>query len=135
MPGTSVMAPLPVASSSVSVNHVYTKAGTYTLSLTASSGTGIRHVNKVIHVVTRITSYGNPYTQYQSNGVPPANPEVILPTPDDNQRGRVPTTSTPIVSPSSAGNSKGLLFGIVIGIVIVLGIAVVVGMRLRKKKV
>jgi PKD repeat protein len=123
------------SASGVSVNHVYTNAGTYTLSLTASSATGMRHVNMVIHVVTRITSYANPYTQYQSDGVPPGNPAVILPTPDDSQLGRVPTTSTPVVSPSSSGNSGGLLIAIVVAIVIVLGIAVVVGMRLRKKKV
>src|SRR5438034_1792754 len=60
--------------SGVSVDHTYTRAGTYTISLTVSSAHGIRHINKVIHVVTRITSYGNPYTQFQSNGVPPSNP-------------------------------------------------------------
>src|SRR5437764_1598970 len=59
--------------SGVSVDHTYTSAGTYTISLTVSSAQGIRHINKIIHVVTRITSYGNPYTQFQSNGVPPSN--------------------------------------------------------------
>ncbi len=121
--------------SGVAVNHTYTKVGTYMLSLSVSSAKGIRHINKVIQVVTRKTSYGNPYTQYQSNGVPPSNPSVILPTPDDSQPGRVQRTSTPVVSPSRSGNSGGLLVGIVIGIVILLGAAIVVGMRLRKKEV
>jgi hypothetical protein len=103
--------------------------------LSVSSTKGIHLINKVIHVVTRITSYSNPYTHYQSNGVPPANPAVILPTPDDSRYGRVPTTSTPVVSPSSSGNSGGLLIGIGIGIVLLLGAAIVVGMRLRKKEV
>ena len=121
--------------SGVSVDHTYTSAGTYTISLTVSSAQGIRHINKIIHVVTRITSYGNPYTQFQSNGVPPSNPAVILPTPDDSQPGRAPKTITPVVSPSGSGNSGWLLTGIVIGIVILLGAAIVVGLRLRKKEV
>ena len=121
--------------SGVSIDHTYTSAGTYTISLTVSSAQGIRHINKIIHVVTRITSYGNPYTQFQSNGVPPSNPAVILPTPDDSQPGRAPKTITPVVSPSGSGNSGWLLTGIVIGIVILLGAAIVVGLRLRKKEV
>jgi hypothetical protein len=121
--------------SGISVNHTYAKAGTYTLSLTVSSAQGIRHVNKVIQVVTHVTSYGNPYTQFQSNGIPPSNPAVILPTPEDSQPSPVPTTSTPVVSSSSSGNSPGLLIGLVIGIVILLGAALVVGTRLRKKEV
>ena len=121
--------------SGVSVNHTYTRAGTYTLSLTVSSAQGIRHINKVIQVVTRVTSYGNPYTQFQSNGVPPSNPAVILPTPADSQPGRVPTTSAPVVSTASSVNSAGLLIGIVIAIVILLGAAIVFGMSLRKKEV
>ena len=119
--------------SGISVNHTYSSAGAYTISLSVSSALGTRHINKVLHVVTRITTYSNPYTQFQSNGIPPSNPAVILPTPDDSQPGRIATTPTPVVSPASSGNSAGLLIGI--GIVILLGAGLVVSIRLRKKDV
>ncbi|MFL5625375.1 MAG: M28 family peptidase [Ktedonobacteraceae bacterium] len=120
----------------VSISHTYSTPGTYKLTLNVSSGSGTLHVYKTIQVVTKATTYRNPYAQYPQDGVPPANPEVTLPTPDDNPHSSVSITAsqTPVAPATPAG---GLLIGTIIGLVLVLlGIAfVMVSMKKRKPRV
>jgi len=120
----------------VSASHTYSTAGTYKLTLTVSSSSGSSHVYKTIQVVPKATTYSNPYAQYPQDGVPPPNPAVILPTPDDSPHTQslVPITASqaPAITPGG-----GLLIGAIIGLVLVLlAIAfVVVSMRKRKLEV
>src|SRR5579859_4782994 len=93
----------------VSVNHTYTTAGTYTLSLTVSSAQAIRHIYKTINVVTKAASYNNPYAGPPSNGAPPSNPAVTLPAPANSQPGQLGQLAA---SPSS---SRWPLIAIIIG--------------------
>ena len=65
---------------SVAVNHIYSTAGIYTLTLTVSSATGKRRISKVIDVVTHLTSYANPYAGNLPDGNPPHNPAVVANT-------------------------------------------------------
>jgi hypothetical protein len=120
----------------VSANHTYSTTGTYKLTLTVTSSSGTSHVYKTIQVVTRVTSYTNPYAQYPQNGVPPSNPAVMLPTPDDSPHAQslvpVAASQAPAITPAN-----GLLTGAIIGLVLVLlALAfVVVNMRKRKPEV
>jgi len=111
-------------------NHTYTKTGTYTLTLTVTSPAGTRQVSKVITVGTKPTNYANPYAQFQSNGYPPPNPQVILPTPIPTQ----PTQHTP--SPPTAATPGWLPWALGgIGIIIVLCIAgIVIDIRRRQHR-
>ncbi|HLY31470.1 MAG TPA: M28 family peptidase, partial [Ktedonobacterales bacterium] len=66
----------------VTVNHTYKSAGTYRLTLTVREASGARRViHKTLHVATKAPSYTNPYAAFPSNGTPPNNPAVTLPTP------------------------------------------------------
>jgi hypothetical protein len=85
----------------IAVTHTYTKTGTYELKLTVSSTRGTRIITKVINVVTQPTSYDNPYVRYPQNGVPPANPAVTLPTPNDQLSDKV-TTATAATTTATA---------------------------------
>ena len=67
--------------SGAAVNHTYTTPGTYTMKLTAHGAGGTREVVKTIQVTASAPQYDNPYVGYESNGRPPSNPNVTLPTP------------------------------------------------------
>ncbi len=125
--------------SGISANHTYTKTGTYTLSLTASAATGSRTVFKAISVVNKATSYFNLFAQYPSNGVPPVNNAVILPTPNDTPIAQGPTSSTPVTNPqttTSPGTSNTFL-DLIIGIVVValLAVITIIGVTRRSRHV
>jgi hypothetical protein len=77
----------------IAITHTYSRTGTYDLKLTASSTAGTRVITKVIDVVTQPTSYSNPYARFQSDGVPPVNPAVTLPMPNDQLSDKVTTTA------------------------------------------
>jgi PKD repeat protein len=117
----------------VSISHTYSTPGTYKLTLNVSSGSGTLHVYKTIQVVTKATTYRNPYAQYPQDGVPPANPEVTLPTPDDNPHSSVSITASqaPVAADTPGG---GLLIGAIIGLVMVLLAIAFVMVSTRKRK-
>jgi hypothetical protein len=110
------------------------------LKLTVSSTAGTRTVTKVINVVTKPTSYKNPYARYQQDGVPPVNPAVTLPTPNDQLSDKVTTTSaatatvTASTPTSSTTNfSLGWIVGGLILAVLLIGCIAVVLVRRRQK--
>lgn len=124
--------------SGISTNHTYTKIGTYTLSLTASAATGSRTVFKTINVVNKSTPFSNLFAQFPSNGVPPANRAVILPTPDDNQIAQAPsstptTNSQPASSPGTSNTFLDLIIGVLI--VAVLAVITIVGISRRTRHI
>ncbi len=118
------------------VTHTYTKTGTYDLKLTVSSADGTLTVTKVIDVVTQSTSYNNPYTSEPQNGVPPVNPAVTLPTPNDQLSDKVTTTygatataSTPTSSTTNFSISW-IVVGLILAILVIGGVVLVfVGRR------
>jgi PKD repeat protein len=85
-----------IQASGIAVTHTYTSTGTYDLKLTVSSKSGTRTLTKVINVVTHPTSYNNPFARFPQNGVPPANPAVTLPIPNDQLSDKVTTTAAAI---------------------------------------
>jgi Peptidase family M28/PKD domain len=116
----------------VSVSHTYITTGTYKLTLIVSSASGTQHVYKTIQVVTKVTSYMNPYAQYPQNGVPPSNPAVILPTPNDVPLGQIPVTGTANQTPTIAG--MGQLIGTIVGLGLLLVVIAFLVIRMRKRK-
>jgi hypothetical protein len=66
----------------VEVQHTYGAPGAYTLTLTVSSATaGSRTVSVPLTVAGAAPQFSNPYAGFQSNGRPPSNPAVTIPTP------------------------------------------------------
>jgi Peptidase family M28/PKD domain len=106
-----------------SVSHTYTATGTYTLALTVTSATGSLRIVKTLNVVKQPTTYKNPYASSPSDGNPPHNPQVILPTPDNSTSGG---TTTPTTPPIGWFIALGLLIILVVG-----GAVVVIGRRKR----
>jgi len=103
-----------IKAAGITATHTYAKTGTYNLKLSVSSAAATRTITKVIDVVSQSTSYANPYAQDQQDGVPPTNPAVTLPTPNDQLSDKV-TTATASTSPSSLANfSIGWIVGIVV---------------------
>lgn len=92
--------------SGVSATHRYASAGSYTLTLTASSATGKRQVSKTIIVVAQTTVYQNPYAQHQENGIPPSNPQVTLPIPNDSLSDKVINTPGGVTSNQATGTAS-----------------------------
>lgn len=111
----------------ITVTHTYAKAGTYNLSLTVSSLGATRTITKVIHVVTQPTSYANPYAQDQQDGLPPPNPAVTLPTPNDQLSDKVTTAAgaTATTSTQSTSGSTTLLIGWIAGALILAALLIV----------
>ncbi len=112
------------------VNHTYTATGAYTLALTVTSASGSRRITKMLNVVKQPTAYKNPYAAYASDGKPPSNPQVILPTPDNSASvGSTTPATPPVVSKVAA---PPVAWFIVLSLLIVLlasGVAVVVARR------
>jgi hypothetical protein len=103
-----------IKAAGITATHTYAITGTYNLKLSVSSAAATRTIPKVIDVVSQSTSYDNPYAQDQQDGVPPTNPAVTLPTPNDQLSDKV-TTATASTSPSSVANfSIGWIVGIVV---------------------
>ena len=107
------------------VSHTYTATGNYTLTLTASSATGTRRVSKTINVVTQSPQYNNPYSQFQSKGEPPSNPQVTLPTPNDTLSDKVLHTQAQLATAASTNGSTiavpTILIALVAIVLLVLG--------------
>ena len=119
----------------ITINHTYTKAGTYTLTLTVRSATGTRRISKVLTVVPQSTVYDNPYEGSKQDGVPPPNPAVTLPTPNGATAGQVIPIATATTTSPSNGTYPSPLFGLValaIGIVIVFFVVLLI-VRRRKR--
>lgn len=125
------------AVSGISVNHTYTKTGTYTLSMTASTTTGSRTVFKTIHVVNKSTPFYNLFAQFPSNGVPPVNHAVTLPIPNNNPH--VPTSSTPTngTQPDASPGTANTFLDLIIGVLIValLAAITIIGISRRTRHV
>jgi hypothetical protein len=120
----------------IAVTHTYSSTGTYELKLTVSSTGGTRTITKVIDVVTQPTSYNNPYASEPQNGVPPVNPAVTLPTPNDQLSDKVTTTTaataTVSTSTSSTTNSSvgWIIGGLIIAVLLIVSVVLVfVGRR------
>jgi hypothetical protein len=123
--------------SGIAVTHTYTRTGIYDLKLTVSSAAGTRTITKVINVVTRPTRYNNPYARFQQDGVPPVNPAVTLPTPNDQLSDKVTTTAAATVTalkPISniANFSIGWIVGGLILALLLIGAIVVVLWKSRR---
>jgi hypothetical protein len=127
------------SASGVSVSHTYDATGSFTLTVTVTSASGSTRISKVIDVGTKPTIYANPYAQYQSNGIPPPNPQVVLPNPETNQTSQ----NTNQIGKKAAqhndvtGTGAGFAPGIYIAISIVIIIIVVGGAMIvinRRKK-
>ena len=125
--------------SGISANHTYTATGSYTLSLIISAATGSRTISKTIHVVNKATSYFNLFAQFPSNGVPPVNNAVILPTPDDTPLAQAPTSSTPVTNtqPSTSPGTSNTFLDLIVGIVVValLAVITIIGVTRRSRHV
>jgi hypothetical protein len=123
------------SASGVQVSHTYNRAGSYRLTLTVSSSSGSRVVQKTLTVSPHPANYPNPYASFTDNGRPPANPQMVLPQPDDRLSDRVTTVAqVPASSPSGpplplpgAGGpllplaitiGLALLFAILIGVLV-----------------
>jgi len=116
----------------IAITHTYIRTGTYDLKLTVSSSGGTRTITKVINISTQPTSYKNPYTQYQQDGIPPSNPAVTLPTPNDQLSDKVTTAaaataSNPLTSTSSSSSTTTNSVIAWIGGALILAVLLIVG--------
>jgi len=114
---------------SVAVNHIYSAAGTYTLTLTVSSATGKRRISKVIDVVTHSTNYANPYAGGPGNlpdGNPPHNAAVALPIPNNNLASTTPTQA------NTTGSFPIGTIAFVLAAILIVGVLVIVGRRRQR---
>ncbi|MBA2287354.1 MAG: PKD domain-containing protein [Ktedonobacteraceae bacterium] len=132
--------------SGISVQHTYTRAGSYHLTLTVTSPAGTRQVSKTITVVAHPTIYSNFYRDYygqgfgQQDGRPRANPVATLPKPDDSLVDRVAlappapaTSSSPkpsVPAPAYTGTIITIVLAVMLLLVIV-GVALQVRRRVR----
>ncbi|HYX48622.1 MAG TPA: M28 family peptidase [Ktedonobacteraceae bacterium] len=119
----------------IAISHTYTRTGSYTLQLTVSSTDGTRTIRKVIDVVTQPISYNNPYAHDQQDGVPPVNPAVTLPTPNDQLSDKVTTTAGATVAALTPASSISnfsigwIIGGLILAVLLIGGIAVVLWRR------
>ena len=120
----------------IAVTHTYFRTGIYDLKLTVGSANGTLTITKVIDVVTQPTNYNNPYASEPQNGVPPVNPAVILPTPNNQLSDKVTTTTaaatTALTSTSSTTNSSvgWIIGGLIFTVLLIVGVVLVfVGRR------
>lgn len=102
------------------VSHTYTKAGTYTLTLTVSSATGTRQVSKSINVVAHSPTYNNPYARFQTMGRPIANPQVVLPTPDASLSDKILHSQSEVTAQTTASLLSTPISWIALLIIVVL---------------
>src|SRR5437667_8070903 len=114
------------------VNHIYNNAGTYILTLTVHSAIGSRQISKVLTIVPKTTVYDNPYAGFKANGIPPSNPAVILPTPNDIPPGQGIPSATTIPTPPLTGSNPVIAF-LLIALALALVIAFIVTLVLRRR--
>ena len=88
------------------VSHTYARSGSYTLSLSVTSSSGETRVITRQLAVGQSASYANPYSGYDSNGMPPGNPRVTLPRATNGPGDRV-ETGTKTVAPGALPPSEG----------------------------
>jgi hypothetical protein len=126
------------------VSHTYTGSGTYTLSLTVSSADGkTRVITKQITVATAPTLYNNPYTNFRSNGRPPHNANVTLPSANAGLSDRVGTVAaaakqgpiTHVSLTTVTGLAPQAWIGIGLLVVLVGTAGILLGVRRRAKSV
>ncbi len=114
------------------VNHTYNNTGAYTLTLTVHSASGSRQVSKVLTIVPKTTVYDNPYAGYKANGIPPSNPAVVLPTPNDIPPGQGIPSATTTPTPLPAGSNPTIIF-LLISLALAIVIAIIVALVLRRR--
>lgn len=117
----------------MSASHTYTKIGTYTLTLTVISSTGTRALSKTLAVTTTPTIYANPYARYVSDGYPPPNPQVVLPTPIANPK-IVTRPSQPARTTTTAPGSLSWVLWVAIGLCLLAAAFFLFGRRAARKK-
>jgi hypothetical protein len=67
--------------SGIAVSHTYSAPGSYKVTLAVQGTGGTRTVTKTINVLANAIQFPNPYGGFSSDGMPPSNPAVTLPTP------------------------------------------------------
>jgi hypothetical protein len=119
----------------IAVTHTYKAAGSYTLALTVSSPTGKRTITKMLDVTTRPIAT-NPL-HLDQDGKPQPNPQVILPTPDNNLSDKVARASTTIASipiATTASQPVDLYIGLgVFVVILIVGVGLAIGLMRRKR--
>lgn len=65
----------------VAATHTYANPGSYTLTLRVKGAGGTTTVTKQITVATTAPNFPNPYASELSDGIPPRNPAIVIPTP------------------------------------------------------
>lgn len=110
------------------VRHIYTRAGAYTITLSSSSASNTSEVKKTVLVRLQTISYHNIYTGYVGNGVPPSNPQVQLPVPDDTLHDKLisslSSTTIPISSAEQALKRTSMVGKTNIPLALIIGISV-----------
>lgn len=118
-------------SNGITVNHTYTAAGNYTLTLTVTSPTNSRSIKKLIHVVAHSPHYANIYAGPPSNGNPPHNPAVVLPIAGESSAKLPVKVSTPTTPNSTTASSNSSLIDLVVLFVLI--VAAILFILLRRK--
>lgn len=83
------------------VSHIYSAAGTYTLTVSVQSASGQRSIQQTIAVSGSPPYYSMPYRWDGAPGIDPPNDEVTLPTANDSLSDAItgpPTLPTPTVT-------------------------------------
>lgn len=107
------------------VSHIYAQSGTYVLTLNVSAASGQSKIQKTVSVTDKTTIYANPYSNYPSNGIPPVNPRITYPTPDNALSDSVLSTmAVPIISSYSPVLPIMIVAGFILVVTVVLFIAV-----------
>jgi hypothetical protein len=114
--------------SGVTVSHTYSAPGAYTLTLTATSPTGVRRVSKSITVGTQPLAVSNPYAGSITSGRPRANPNVQLPQPEN----ATPSAGTGGNGGPGAASLPGWLL---IGALVLVALLVAGGIVLARRRV
>ncbi|HEX6553904.1 MAG TPA: hypothetical protein VF026_14145, partial [Ktedonobacteraceae bacterium] len=79
-------------------------------------------------IVPKTTVYNNPYAGFKANGIPPSNPAVILPTPNDTPTGQGIPSATPLPT-----RSNPVILFLLIALAIAIVIAFIVALVLRRR--
>jgi hypothetical protein len=128
--------------SGITVSHSYRQPGNYLLTLNVSSTSGQSTIQKMITVTDKPATYTNPYVAYPSNGVPPSNPNITYPTPNnalmDSILSSMAANSSGITMPGTQTGNSASSTTLVLPITIVGGlillIAIVFVLLLRRQR-
>jgi hypothetical protein len=89
----------------------------------------------VLTLVPQTKVYDNPYARFKANGIPPSNPAVILPTPNDVPAGQgIPSATTTTTSPPTGLNSVIIFLLIAVAIAIIIIFIAALLVRRRSKR-